>query len=418
MNIIIAAAGSDGDINPMIEISQQLASRGHTVVFVTNEHYRDKIQTLGLRFVPLGDEALFQRALAEPDLWHHTRSFNGVWRHMRETLQLSYDVLNETLDEFGGDAIIVATTMAISARVLQEVRGVKLVTMHLSPCCILSREAPPAGPGFTPDEKMPKWLKDLYIDTIEKFVVDRVMLKDLNRFRKKWGLKPVKHAMGKWIHSTDKVVCAFPEWFAHPQSDWPPHTVCTDFALYGVKPHESLSQGTLDFIQAGAPPVVFTAGSAMAQSRDYFAKILKVISEQKTRSIFISRFADQIPADLPDYVHHSLYEPFDQLFKHAAMIAHHGGMGTTAQALNAGKPQLISPFGHDQFDNAAKIVKLGCGIKVDVDGSNFSWRQAIEELAIGPSFQASCNLAREKMADHHEATRKIADAIEDISRPG
>jgi len=414
MNIIIAAAGSDGDINPMIEVSQELASRGHNIAFVSNEHYRSKVQALGLRFVPLGDEVLFKQALAEPDLWHPTRSFSGVWRHMRETLQIGYDVLAQTLDDFGGDATIIATTMAISARILQEVRGVRLVTMHLSPCCILSRQAPPAGPGFTPDEKMPKWLKDLYIDTIEKFVIDRVMLKDLNRFRKKLRLKPIKNAMGKWIHSPDSVVCAFPQWFAQPQTDWPPHTVCTDFPLYSVKPNEKISQATEDFLQRGAPPIVFTAGSAMAHSRAYFAKALKVISEQKIRSIFVSRFTDQIPADLPEYVHHSHYEPFDLLFKNAAVIAHHGGIGTTAQALNAGKPQLILPFGHDQFDNAARVVKLGCGIKIDIDGSHFSWRQAIEQVTMGPSFRSSCDRARQQMADHSLATSKIADAIEKI----
>ena len=98
MNIIIAAAGSDGDINPMIEVSQELASRGHNIAFVSNEHYRSKVQALGLRFVPLGDEVLFKHALAEPDLWHPTRSFSGVWRHMRETLQIGYDVLAQTLE--------------------------------------------------------------------------------------------------------------------------------------------------------------------------------------------------------------------------------------------------------------------------------------------------------------------------------
>ena len=41
---------------------------------------------------------------------------------------------------------------------------------------------------------------------------------------------------------------------------------------------------------------------------------------------------------------------------------HSGGIGTTAHALRAGVPQVIVPFSHDQFDNADRIARLGCGI--------------------------------------------------------
>jgi len=41
------------------------------------------------------------------------------------------------------------------------------------------------------------------------------------------------------------------------------------------------------------------------------------------------------------------------------MLVHHGGIGTSAQALTAGIPQLVVPFAHDQFDNAARLMRLG-----------------------------------------------------------
>jgi UDP:flavonoid glycosyltransferase YjiC (YdhE family) len=43
------------------------------------------------------------------------------------------------------------------------------------------------------------------------------------------------------------------------------------------------------------------------------------------------------------------------------LLAHHGGIGTTAEALRAGTPQLIVPLAHDQFDNAARVTALGAG---------------------------------------------------------
>src|SRR5690606_370495 len=53
--------------------------------------------------------------------------------------------------------------------------------------------------------------------------------------------------------------------------------------------------------------------------------------------------------------------PFRQLFSHCAAVVHHGGIGTTARALAAGKPQLVFPMGYDQFDNADRLRRLGVG---------------------------------------------------------
>ena len=55
------------------------------------------------------------------------------------------------------------------------------------------------------------------------------------------------------------------------------------------------------------------------------------------------------------------YAPYSTLFPRAAAVVHQGGVGTTQQALRAGRPQLVVPFLGDQFDNAARVVRLGCG---------------------------------------------------------
>lgn len=41
------------------------------------------------------------------------------------------------------------------------------------------------------------------------------------------------------------------------------------------------------------------------------------------------------------------------------MIVHHGGIGTSSEALYAGKPMLVVPYGFDQPDNAARLHRLG-----------------------------------------------------------
>ncbi len=56
------------------------------------------------------------------------------------------------------------------------------------------------------------------------------------------------------------------------------------------------------------------------------------------------------------------YAPYAHVFRSAAINVHQGGSGTTGQALFAGRPQLIVPFGWDQPDNAMRVERLGAGL--------------------------------------------------------
>jgi rhamnosyltransferase subunit B len=71
-----------------------------------------------------------------------------------------------------------------------------------------------------------------------------------------------------------------------------------------------------------------------------------------------------VPANLPDGVRHFDYAPFSELLPKCAALVHHGGIGTTSQALAAGVPQLVMPLAHDQHDNAARVRALGAGMEL------------------------------------------------------
>jgi UDP:flavonoid glycosyltransferase YjiC (YdhE family) len=53
------------------------------------------------------------------------------------------------------------------------------------------------------------------------------------------------------------------------------------------------------------------------------------------------------------------YAPHSLLFPRAAAVVHQGGIGTLAQGLRSGRPQLVVPFFADQQDNAARAVRIG-----------------------------------------------------------
>ncbi len=53
------------------------------------------------------------------------------------------------------------------------------------------------------------------------------------------------------------------------------------------------------------------------------------------------------------------------LFEAASIVVHAGGIGTTGQALRAGRPQLVVPYAHDQFDSALRVKRQGLGLTLN-----------------------------------------------------
>ena len=132
--------------------------------------------------------------------------------------------------------------------------------------------------------------------------------------------------------------CLFPEWFAPPQPDWPNNLVQTGFPLWDERTDAGLAPEVKEFLDAGEPPIVFTPGSANIFGKRFFGAAIEACQRLGHRGILLTRFPEQIPDRLPSGVRHFDYIPFSLLPPKAAALVHHGGIGTTAQALAAGSP--------------------------------------------------------------------------------
>ena len=97
-----------------------------------------------------------------------------------------------------------------------------------------------------------------------------------------------------------------------------------------------------------------------------------------------------LPARLPPRVRHCAFAPFRQLLPLCGAVVHHGGVGTTAAALEAGCPQLVLPLAWDQPDNAARVVGLGAGLTLGPRRrSSGPMRRALARLT-APDFGDRC----------------------------
>jgi UDP:flavonoid glycosyltransferase YjiC (YdhE family) len=171
----------------------------------------------------------------------------------------------------------------------------------------------------------------------------------------------VRSVLGSWWLSPQRVIGLFPDWFGQRQPDWPAQVRLTGFPLYDGLGAEPVPAGLDEFLEDGEPPIVFTPGTMMRHPRQFFAEAVDACGRLWRRGLLLTRFRDQLPARLPGNVRHFDYVPLSRVLPRAAALVSHGGIGTISQALAAGIPQLVMPLGFDQFDNAARLERLGVG---------------------------------------------------------
>jgi rhamnosyltransferase subunit B len=79
------------------------------------------------------------------------------------------------------------------------------------------------------------------------------------------------------------------------------------------------------------------------------------------RAMLVTRHPGQLPVPLPSFAMHVPFAPFRKLFPRCVLVVHHGGIGTVAECMTAGVPQLVLPISWDQFDNSVRVRQLGAG---------------------------------------------------------
>ena len=100
---------------------------------------------------------------------------------------------------------------------------------------------------------------------------------------------------------------------------------------------------------------------------------------------------------------------FEQLFHRVDAIVHHGGIGTFAEALRAGKPQIIKPMYWDQFDNGALAQSMGVAETILPDRFNAEVLAAsLEKVLSSADVARSCRTAKQKV----ESQDGILSAVE------
>ena len=146
--------------------------------------------------------------------------------------------------------------------------------------------------------------------------------------------------------------------------DWAHHISIAGFFFLNLATNYTPAPDLAEFLAAGEPPVYIGFGSIVVDDPNAMTTLIFEAVRATGRRALVSKGWGGLGGDdlnVPEGVFMLGNVPHDWLFKHVAAVVHHGGAGTTAAGIAAGRPTVVVPFFGDQPFWGAMVAKAGAG---------------------------------------------------------
>ena len=357
----LVTAGSRGDIQPYIALGLGLQARGHTARLATHTLYADWIRGYGLEFAPVeGDPlAAFQQAHGRD--WVETGRDGGDFlRGFHRFIDpLLHQATADTLDACAGSDMVLFSGVAFYVTYsAAEKLGLPFVQAYLQPINP-TREFPSV---IYPTRRQGGALYNYATHAIGGYRIWLRLRPVLNTIRREMlGLRPMP-LLGPFpdmfLRQLPVVHGYSPTLLPKPR-DWSEALFVPGFWFLDEDGYDPPPQLT-GFLAAGPPPVYIGFGSMTGNDPERLTGLtLDAVARSGQRAVLLSGWAGLAAGDLPPDVLKLDSVPHGWLFPRMAAIVHHGGVGTTHEALRAGRPQVVAPFFGDQPFWADRVYGLG-----------------------------------------------------------
>jgi rhamnosyltransferase subunit B len=356
--VLLACWGSAGDLFPYLAIADRLRGLGHTSVVATCATYGGVVASEGFDFRPLRpdvqpeDPALLAR-IVDPK--------RGTEVVIRELIVPALRDSVADLEAAAADVdLVVSHPVTFAAPIVAERRGLPWLSSVLAPMSFFSPHdfpALPNAPSLVVLRRLGPWTGRALMALARRTTASWTA--PVAALRRELRLPAAGDPLYEGQFSPHGTIALFSSALGEPQPDWPAHTTVTGFPFFNraIPMPEAVTQ----FLDAGDPPVVFTLGSsAVHTAGTFWDESLAALVALGGRALLLAgRDSARLAASLPRHILAVDRAPHDQVFPRASVIVHQGGVGTTGQAMRAGRPQLVVPHAHDQFDNAFRVRQRG-----------------------------------------------------------
>jgi sterol 3beta-glucosyltransferase len=414
MHITVVALGTRGDVQPMIALSKGLHSAGHQVTVIAGANFEDWITGHGLKFVPSVDMETLMNS--EQGLAWTENSNNPMQqvRMMRSLMNQHGEAMYAPILA-SADATQLFVSGFVSEPLVQSISektGVAYINALLQP------QQPTSSGAASLNAIVPQRtsLLNLWMGKLSERILWSVAAETTNRLRtQRLGLRA--HTVASYLHArrSAPTMMGFSRHVVPTPQDWPTNTTQTGYWFLDEDEGWQPSPALADFLRAGTPPVYIGFGSMSSREpQKTLALILDALKPSGQRAIIAAGWSGVQAEALPENVLLIRSVPHRWLFPRVAVVVHHGGAGTTAAGLRAGKPTLIIPHMSDQPYWGRRMYELEVGVKPIVRSklTAEALAQGLDQLVQDARLHSKARELSEKI----NAETGIEDAVSIIER--
>lgn len=395
MRILIHTVGSRGDVQPCVALARELVQRGHNVAICTSHEFRDFIESHNVAYAYLNNDLIDLLRSDEgriameggSNVWQ-------IWRSMRRMRPLLADLFTRQVDdawratqEFDPE-MIVFHPKAIGAKDFAQKLDRRVALAFYLPMFVPTSSV--AAVGF-PRLGLGSW----YNRSTYRLVAGATMMagrEAVLSWRQKQGLSQRRPRFLKLPEGRPvPVLHGYSETLLPKPEDWPAHAHVTGFWFLDGRLDWQPPEDLQTFLSAGEEPLYVGFGSISGRFPETTARVvLEAISQCGIRAVVSRGWGglDLRQLDVPESVFVMDEAPHEWLFSKVSAVVHHGGCGTTAAGLRAGRPTLICPLFGDQPFWGRLVHERGLGARplplkrLTVKALSQSLKQLLEDVAL------------------------------------
>ncbi|MBT3256218.1 MAG: glycosyltransferase family 1 protein [Deltaproteobacteria bacterium] len=366
MKVAIITAGSRGDVQPFVALGLGLKKTGHQVKICTHSGFQSFITQYGLDYGFMNDE--MSRFLISDRGHEAIESSGGTFGWLKTAARVSKQfnpIMRRMLEEEwkaaqGSDVIIYHPKAAGGYDIAEKLDVPLFISIPLPllaptrafPCVLFSRV------------KLGGWFNKLSYSFLRYAAA--IYGKTINTWRREiLELPPRRITAGTLTRRNGQPVPIMYSYSSHviPRpDDWPETTVVTGYWFLNGDENWAPSRALVDFLAAGSPPVYIGFGSIAGRNPARTTTVVtEALKKSGQRGIIATGWGGLEASLLPETMFVIDQAPHNWLLPRVAAVVHHGGAGTTAAGLRAGKPTIICPFFGDQPFWGSCISEIGVG---------------------------------------------------------
>lgn len=359
MKILILTIGSRGDVQPYVALGQGLQAAGHRVRLCTGEMFADFVADYNLGYARMDDEMV--RLADSPEGRQMIEGGGNMLKAIKMVRPMQERMMADAwaaAQDFDPE-LIIYHPKTLSGYHIAEKLGIPVILSMVLPSYTPTREF--ANPLINRD--LGGWLNKQTYKIMP--LVSMPYIGVINDFRQELGLAKVGRFFNETVLPDGSPVPTLYGYSPHivPRpADWPDSAAASGYWFLEAQERWTPPAGLARYLEAGPAPVYIGFGSmAGTQPERLAAAAVEALLQSGQRGLLASGWGGLSAADLPATIYTIEQAPHDWLFPRMAAVVHHGGSGTTAAGLRAGRPTLVCPFFGDQPFWGRRVHLLGAG---------------------------------------------------------